>query len=647
MATTPPINSLPPLISAARALRIVLKFLGARPSWVTFSIGLLLVNIGIELSIPQFVGHAITALGHPDPARPFRLYQTVGLFLGFVTLRTVVGLVLGPLRNRTALETLGDIRCAVYDSLQRRPFAWHDNARVGELISRAGTDVFRLQELIFVCLLFSVDVVAGLAGTLWLIFLVSSTLGVLTLAAMVPTISAMAFFATRLQPRWRKVHARHSAMSTVLQENIAGVRVVKAFAREAAEIARFRDRRDAFLKELHATVSYWAARVPFAQFLFGLGVPMVLWVGGNEVIAGQLALGQLAAVVLYLLAVAGRIGVIGQITSILQNASSAAQRVVELLPLSAPPAGQLLPPSPVCRVELREDRLVRDGPVAPLQDQAGWSLCFEAVSFTHERAPSLQVESEPKLDLVVGPKTTPVPLAEPPRPALREISFTVAAGETIALVGPTGAGKSTLLNLIPRFYNPVAGRILLQGRDLQTLARRELTEAIAMVFQETFLFSASIAENIAFGRPEASREEIIQASRSACADEFVRELAQGYDTIIGERGISLSGGQRQRLALARAFLRQPKILILDDATSAIDAGTERQITDATSELRRGRTTVLVAQRVASVRNADQILVLQAGQLVDHGRHDELLSRGGLYTELFRSQLEVDSSSSAS
>ena len=270
-----------------------------------------------------------------------------------------------------------------------------------------------------------------------------------------------------------------------------------------------------------------------------------------------------------------------------------------------------------------------------------WSICFDAVSFSHDRTPSLQIESEPKPDGDSKPTPKLERSATPSRPALTDISFTIEPGKTIALVGPTGAGKSTLLNLLPRFYTPSSGRILLGGRDLQDFDREELYHAIAIVFQETFLFSASIAENIGFGRPDASHEEILRAAQAACADEFIRELAQGYETIIGERGISLSGGQRQRLALARAFLIQPQILVLDDATSAIDAGTEREIQEATRELRRGRTTLLVAQRVASVRTADLILVLQEGRLVEQGRHDELLARGGLYAELFRSQLDLE------
>jgi ATP-binding cassette subfamily B protein len=602
----------PKPVSPGRALLGVVRFLGRRPAMVAASVGLLLVNIAIELSLPRILGNAINDLRQTGSGTGgFPLRQAVFLFVGLVLLRTVIGLILGPLRNLTAQRTLGDLRAAVYDALQRRTFSWHDNARVGELISRASTDVGRLQEFMFVCLLFSVDVVAGLAGTLVLLFALSPTLGAIALVALVPTVGAMAWFAKQLQPRWRKVHDRHSAMSTVIQENIAGVRVVKAFAREQAEIGKFRGQRDAFLRELFDAVNFWAARVPFAQFLFGLGVPLVLWLGGRQVITGELSLGELTTAVFYLLALGGRIGVIGQVTNILQNASSAAQRIHEVLHADDSPAS-----------------------LPPVAFPAGSSLRFEEVSFRYHASPSLRIEQ----DDAKPPAPVEPPKATRPE-ALRQVSFTVPAGSTVALVGPTGAGKSTLLSLIPRFYDPTGGRVLLDGCDLRQLDRLRLRQSVGIVFQETFLFSASVADNIAFGRPGATREDIVRVAQAARAHGFISELAAGYDTIIGERGISLSGGQRQRLAIARALLLDPRIILLDDATSAIDPRTEREIREATRELCRGRTTFIVAQRAATVRHADLILVLNDGQLVESGRHEELMARGGLYRDLFATQLQ--------
>ncbi|MEN9776559.1 MAG: hypothetical protein RJB04_314, partial [Verrucomicrobiota bacterium] len=446
------------------AVRRIVGFLGKRPGWTALSIGLLLLNIGIELSLPQFLGATITALG--ASSTDWSLGKTVGLFLGLVVLRAGVGLVLGPIRNRTAQTALGDIRAAVYDSLQRRSFAWHDNARTGELISRAGTDVGRLQDLLFVCLLFGVDVAAGLIGTLWLIVLTSPRLGLMTLLALVPTVATMAWFAAQLQPRWRRVHERHGAMSTVIQENIAGVRVVKAFARESAEITKFRARRAEFLKELAEAVNYWAARVPFAQFLFGLAVPLTLWIGGNEVLQGAISLGDLAKVLVYQMALGGRIGVIGQITNILQNSSSAAQRVSELLDPPTQPSPQRPP-----------------GRIAPIQG----AIRFEEVAFQYVSEPSLRVLDESKPQ---PPENRLAAATHARTQALEGLSFTIPAGSTVAVVGPTGSGKSTLLALIARFYEPTHGRILLDGTDLRDWDRDTLRQGIGMVFQETFLFSA-------------------------------------------------------------------------------------------------------------------------------------------------------------
>jgi ABC-type multidrug transport system fused ATPase/permease subunit len=598
----------PPPIRPVAAVRRIVGFLGKRPGWVALSIGLLLLNIGIELSLPQFLGATITALG--SASADWSLGITVSFFLGLVVLRAGIGLVLGPIRNRTAQTTLSDIRAAVYDSLQRRSFAWHDNARTGELISRAGTDVGRLQDLLFVCLLFGVDVAAGLIGTLSLIFITSPRLGLMTLLALVPTVATMAWFAAQLQPRWRRVHERHGAMSTVIQENIAGVRVVKAFARESAEITKFRSRRAEFLKELSEAVNYWAARVPFAQFLFGLAVPLTLWMGGSEVLQGSISLGDLAKVLVYQMALGGRIGVIGQITNILQNSSSAAQRVYELLDPPPSPEPQRPP-----------------GRIAPIQG----AIAFEEVAFQHVSEPSLRVLDETKPQ---PPENRP-PAATPSRTqALEGLSFTIPAGSTVAVVGPTGCGKSTLLALIARFYEPTHGRILLDDIDIRDWDRDTLRQSIGMVFQETFLFSATLAENISLGRPQASRDEIEAAARAARADGFIRELPQGYDTVIGERGISLSGGQRQRIAIARALLIQPRIVLLDDATSAVDPSTEEEIREAMRELCRGRTTFLVAHRAATICTADQILVLQDGKLVAQGRHESLLADCSLYQELF-------------
>ena len=585
----------------------VLRFLGRYPRQVALAVGLLLVNISIEMSLPQILGLAITDLRlfgevskTPPPAGGPPIWVYVQLFAGLVCVRAGVGFILGPIRNRLVQRTLGDIRAAIYDSLQRLAFSFHDKSNTGELISRSTTDVSRLQDFFFACVFLSVDIGVSLVATHCLIFAVSPLLGFITLGTVVPTVALISFYASRLQPQWRRVHDLHGEMTTVIQENIAGVRVVKAFAKEAAEIQKFRSKRDAFLGKLHETVSYWATRVPFAQFLFGLSTPLVLWVGGRQVIAGEMPIGDLAKVVFYLMAIGHRMGGVGQFTNIIQNASASSERIIEII---------------------GEPRTIKSG-WRDLPEGQG-EVVFERVSFHYA--------------LSHNPNLTP---SGSGRASLRELSFVAEAGRTVAVVGPTGSGKTTLVNLIPRFYEPVSGRVLLDGVDVREIKLEQLRRAVGVIFQETFLFSATVAENIAYGKPNATRGEIEECARAAQAHEFITELEDGYDTIIGERGISLSGGQRQRIAIARAFLMNPRILILDDATASVDATTEHAIQQAVRRLCEGRTTFVIAQRFSTLRHADTVLVLKEGRLVDSGPHKELAQRCEFYREIVSGQLSV-------
>ncbi len=570
-----------------------MAFLGKYPGPIALTVGLLLVNITIEMSLPQILGMAITDLRLRAPGSPnasgFAMGDYVQLFLALVCVRAGVGFILGPIRNRLVQRTLGDIRAAIYDSLQRLAFSFHDRSNTGELISRSTTDVSRLQDFFFACVFLSVDIAVSLVATHWLIFSISPLLGVITLATVVPTIALISFYSSRLQPQWRRVHDLHGEMTTVIQENIAGVRVVKAFAKESAEIEKFRGKRDAFLDKVHETVTYWATRVPFAQFLFGLSTPLVLWVGGRQVISGEMPIGDLAKVVFYLMAIGHRMGAVGQFTNIIQNASASSERIMEII---------------------GEPRTIKSGP-RDLPEGTG-EIAFENVSFNYTAS----------------------------RASLREVSFLAEPGRTVAVVGPTGSGKTTLVNLIPRFYEPAGGRILLDGLDVREIKLEQLRRSVGVIFQETFLFSATVAENIAYGKPQASREQIEECARAAQAHEFITELEDGYDTVIGERGISLSGGQRQRIAIARAFLMNPRVLILDDATASVDAATEHAIQQAVRKLCENRTTFVIAQRFSTLRHADVILVLKEGRLIDSGPHKELAQRCEFYREILGSQLNV-------
>lgn len=571
----------------------ILALLLCYPRPLALSIALLLMVIGLDLSVPQVLGGAINQLrGHSEGGAPFELGVYVRLFVALVLARAGVAYLLGPIRNQLIQRTLADLRAMIYDALQRLAFPFHDRSNTGELISRSTTDISRLQDFLFACLFLSLDIGVSVLATIVFVFLVNVPLGLVVLATLVPTIGLIALFAARLQPQWRKVHDLHGAMTTVIQENIAGVRVVKAFARESAEISKFRRRKEDFLRTVTTTVNYWAARVPLAQFLFGLSVPLVLWVGGRQVIRGEVILGDLAKVVFYLLAIGHRVGAVGQFTNIIQNASASAERIREIL---------------------EEPQTIRSGR-RELPPGRG-AVTFENVGFQYAQGPA----------------------------SLADVSFEVQPGQTVAIVGPTGSGKSTLVNLIPRFYDASSGRVSVEGVEVRELKLHELRRGISVIFQETFLFSATVARNIAYGRPDAARSEVEACARAAQAHEFIRELEDGYDTVVGERGVTLSGGQKQRIAIARAFLMNPRILILDDATASVDAGTERLIQEAMRRLCENRTTFVIAHRASTVQHADLILVLQAGRIVERGTHPELLARGGLYFDIFRQQIRDDAS----
>jgi len=573
----------------SRNLLGVLSFLKRYSGPVAVAIELLLFNIGLEMILPRISGNVINQLSHAvRTGTPFRPWGLAELFIGVALLRAVVGFILGRVRNRVVQGTLKDLRAAYFDAVQRLSFAYHDKTNTGELISRGTADISRLQEFLFACLFLGIDITVAMAITVILITVISPMAGLATFLTLAPTVGLIVYYARRLHPQWRKVHDLHGEMTTVIQENIAGVRVVKAFAREPDEITKFRGRRDVFVATVLNTVNYWAARVPMAQFIFGLSMPLILWIGGREVIAGTLPVGNLTMIVFYLVGIGNRMVAVGQFVNVIQNASASAERVMEVLeePLKIPSGTR---------------RLGRHG---------GADVAFEEVGFSY---PDEQGT------------------------ALRNISFAAKSGQTIAIVGATGSGKSTLVHLIPRFYDPTSGSVRIDGVDLRELDLHELRRSVGMIFQETVLFSATVSENVAYGRPDATQAQIVAAARAAHAHEFITELENGYDTVIGERGVSLSGGQKQRLAIARAFLLDPRILILDDATSSLDSKTERLIQEDMRRVCLGRTAFVIAHRLTTVRHAEQVVVLKEGRIVEQGSPEELMRHGVWFKELFREQ----------
>jgi len=592
-------------VSRSRNLLGVLSFLKRYSAGATLSFCLLLVTIGLEMTLPRVSGTAInqlkSAIGpyhenghqpwvnvHPDDSSIYNPWTLAELFIGLALLRAIVGFGLGRLRNRLIHATLKDIRAAYFDAVQRLSFAFHDKTNTGELISRGTSDITRLQEFLMACLFLGVDITVAMLATIILITWISPVCGLITVLTMVPTVGLIVYYARQLQPQWRKTHDLHAEMTTAIQENIAGVRVVKAFAREPNEITKFKVRRDEFVTTFLATVNYWAGRVPMAQFIFGLSMPLILWVGGRHVIAHELPIGNLAMIVFYLMGIGNRMGAVGQFVNIIQNASASAERVMEVL----------------------EDPLKIQSGMLRMTKQGGAKVTFENVSFNY----------------VNGTGT-----------ALQDISFEAQAGQTVAIVGATGAGKSTLVHLIPRFYDPVAGVVRMDGTDIRDFDLGELRRSVGMIFQETVLFSASVSDNIAYGRPDATQAQIVAAAKAAHAHEFITLLDKGYETVIGERGVSLSGGQKQRLAIARAFLLDPRILILDDATSSLDAKTERLIQEDMRRVCLGRTAFVIAHRLTTLQHAEHVVVLKEGRVVEQGSPAHLMEHGSFFKELFREQ----------
>lgn len=588
-----PVSSIPGFAPRKkRGLIGILPFLFRYPGAVSVSIGLLLVNIAIEMWQPQIIGDTVSRFGEfQATGRAFNVWPYVMWFMATVLVRMSVGMILGPIRNRLVQRALADIRTAIFDSIQRLPFIYHDRVSSGELISRSTGDAWKLQDFLFACLFLSVDIAVALVVTVTLIFAVNGWLGLVALGTMLPTLALITRYAIVLQPKWREVHDLHGVMTTVIQENIAGVRVVKAFAAEADEISKFRGSRDEFLAVMRRAIDYWAARVPFTQFLYGLSVPLALWVGGGMVIRGELRVGDLTKVLLYLMTIGHRLGAVGQFTNIVQNASAAAERILEVMDEPRPIVGGKTPLPP------------------PSTAGTALEVEFQGVEFEY----------------VAG------------KPVLRDLTFRVPAGSTVGIVGPTGSGKSTLVSLISRFHDPTQGVVRIQGIDVRHYRLEELRRSIGFVFQETYLFSATVADNIALGRPESTRVEVETAARMARAHDFILGLERGYDTLVGERGVTLSGGQKQRLGLARAFLIRPRLLILDDATASVDATTEHEIQDALRNEERGRTTFIISHRLSSVQHADILLALDAGRLAAMGPPSVLAQQSAFVRDLMKRQ----------
>jgi ABC-type multidrug transport system fused ATPase/permease subunit len=562
----------------------LLSFLRPYRAGVLASLLLATAAIGFTVAIPYLTGQAINAVrpGHHDHSALVALGIAIGvaalLRLAFTVARRLVA-------GRVSLGVEYDLRQGLYEHLQKLELGFFDRQQTGQLMSRATVDLQSVRFFLGYGLVFLLQ--SGLTLLLGAVamFVLNPVLAAVALWPVPFVVLVAARYGRRARPAIQEVQQRIAELTAEAEENVSGVRVVKAFAREQRQLGRFRHSVKRVFDQSMYSTRLQAFYQPLIGFLPNLGLAAILLVGGRLVIDGSLTLGAFTAFYAYMLMLISPMRTLGVFLGMAQRAVASGARVFQILDrepkMTVPEGAPALPPGDG-HVELR------------------------SVSLTYEGSRE---------------------------PTLRDIDLDVPAGTTLALVGTTASGKTSLVSLIPRLYDATEGSVLVDGADVREVQLDSLRHAMALVTDDPFLFSASVHENVAYARPDASREDVQAAAQRAQADEFVTALPDGYDTLIGERGLTLSGGQRQRLAIARAILADPRVLILDDATSSVDASTEQEIKGALREVMRGRTTFVIAHRLSTIALADEIAVLEHGRLAARGTHDELLEVSDLYREI--------------
>jgi ATP-binding cassette subfamily B protein len=571
-------------------MKIILRLMSfLKKQWAMWILAFVCLTAStvFSLVIPKMLGNGIDTV--LNSGRAATLIIAAGIILGSSALRGITGYGNRYFTQVISQRVAYDLRNHLFDHLQGLSFAYFDKAQTGQLMSRATVDIEAVRAFISMGLLQILQTAFLTIGISYLLISLDWRLALMTLA-FVPLMAYRAVTTSRrLRPVWLKVQQMIASLGTTLQESLSGVRIVKSFAQEKSEEKKFADDSKKLYDVQIDAAKIVAFNTPLMVFLIGAPTALVLWYGGRQVIAGNLTIGGVVQFIMYLGMLAMPIRALGMVTNMYSRSMSAGERILEILDTTSQ---------------------VKDKPDALVLDKLKGQVSFEDVSFSYaENAP-----------------------------ALHSINFSVQQGQLVALVGASGSGKSTIINLILRFYDVSGGRITMDGIDIRDISLASLRKNIGTAQQDVFLFSTTIGNNIAYGMPDATLEQVIEAAKAAQIHDFIMGLPDGYETWVGERGHTLSGGEKQRVTIARAILKNPSILILDEITSSVDAETERLIRRAVDELIKGRTTFIISHRLPIITNADLILVIKDGQIVERGKHQELMAGNTLYRQTYLSQL---------
>ena len=568
------------------------RFLNPYRWSIVLALVMLAIGAAADLAIPRL---AQTVIDKGIASKNVGLILRLSLSgLGVTVLSAAMQISNALLAVRVAQKSGADLRLELFTHIQSFSFANLDRFPTGKLMIRLTSDVTQVLQLTMMTLRMFVRAPLMFLGSVVLLLLTDRRLA-LIIFLLIPMVAViLALFATRTQPMFLRVQQKLDRLNTVLQENLAGVRVVKAFVREDYEAQRFATANTDLMQQAIRVGLLLSVVMPLLTFFINLGTVAIVWVGGLQAIGGTLSAGQIVAFNNYLMSIMFPLINLGMMVGFISAADASAQRIFEVLD---------------------EKPMIQERPQPVELPAVRGRVALENVSFSYD--------------------------GDGQEPVLKGINLLAEAGQTVAILGATGSGKSTIVNLVPRFYDATRGRVTMDDVDVRDLSLGDLREQVGMVLQESVLFTGTVRENIAYGRPEASEEEVVAAAKAAQAHDFIMSFPDGYNTMIGQRGVNLSGGQKQRIAIARALLIKPRVLILDDSTSSVDLETEGRIQQALEETGGHCTRLVIAQRISSVMDADKIAVLDRGQVAAFGTHEELMACSPLYREIYRSQLGVD------